>query len=156
MISVLTSAYAPTEFHSRSSDMMKINLTSDVPFNYAPRPLSYAGKMATEKIVEDLLQQRIIRPSSSPYASPIVLVSKKTVDTRMCVDYRTLNKVTIRYNYPLSLIEDCLDYFQGKKYFTTLNLRNGFHQVEMDPESIKYTSFATPNGQYEYVRMPFD
>lgn len=155
--SVLVNAYIPpTEFKSRTSDMkMKIRLTSDVPFSYAPRSLSYAGKMASNKIVDELLQQGIIRPSDSPYASPIVLVAKKTGDIRMCVDYRTLNKITVRDNYPLPLIEDCLEYFQGNKYFTTLDLRNGFHQVEMDPDSIKYTSFVTPNGQYEYVRMPF-
>lgn len=88
LISVLTEAYAPpTEFQSRSSDMqMKIRLTSDVPFHYAPRPLSYAGKQAADKKVDDWLQQGIIRPRSSPYASPIVLVSKKSGDIRMCVD----------------------------------------------------------------------
>lgn len=157
LVSTLLESYsAPTEFKSRSSDMqMTIRLTSDVPFHYGPRPLSYAGKLASEQIVNELLQQGIIRHSDSPYASPIVLVTKKTGDKRMCVDYRTLNKITVRDNYPLPLIEDCLEYFQGNRYFTTLDLRNGFHQVEMDPSSIKYTSFVTPNGQYEYVRMPF-
>lgn len=73
----------------------------------------------------------------------------------MCVDYRTLNKLTIRDNFPLPLIEDCLEYLSGKKYFSLLDLKSGFHQVPVDEDSIKFTSFVTPSGQYEYLRMPF-
>lgn len=73
----------------------------------------------------------------------------------MCVDYRGLNKVTVRDNYPLPLIEDCIENLEGKKYFTVLDLRSGFHQVKVAANSMKYTSFVTPSGQYEYTRMPF-
>lgn len=73
----------------------------------------------------------------------------------MCVDYRGLNKLTIRDNYPLPLIEDCIEYLEGKKYFTVLDLKSGFHQVKVADDSVKYTAFVTPNGQYEYKRMPF-
>lgn len=73
----------------------------------------------------------------------------------MCVDYRGLNKLTIRDNYPLPLIEDCLEYLDAKQWFSLLDLKSGFHQVHMSPESIKYTSFVTPFGQFEYTRMPF-
>lgn len=79
----------------------------------------------------------------------------KNGQTRMCIDYRGLNKLTIRDNYPLPLIEDCLEYLEGKKFFTKLDLKSGFHQVKVSKESIKYTAFVTPNGQYEYLRMPF-
>lgn len=73
----------------------------------------------------------------------------------MCVDYRALNKLTVRDNYPIPLIENCLEYLSKKKVFTLLDLKSGFHQVQMADDSVQYTSFVTPSGQYEYVRMPF-
>lgn len=73
----------------------------------------------------------------------------------MCVDYRALNKLTVRDNYPLPLIDDCIEYLENKKFFSVLDLKSGFHQVQMAPESIKLTAFVTPNGQYEYLKMPF-
>lgn len=73
----------------------------------------------------------------------------------MCVDYRALNKLTVRDNYPLPLIDDCVEYLGGKKFFTLLDLKSGFHQVRVAERSRKYTAFVTPQGQYEYRRMPF-
>lgn len=134
---------------------MNIRLTSDTPIYSNARRLSYSEKQKVQDTIEDLLTQNIIRPSNSPYASPIVLVKRKNGDTRLCIDYRNLNKVTARDNFPLPLIEDCLEILEGKQYFTTIDLKNGFHQIKMAPDSIKYTSFVTPNGQYEYMKMPF-
>ena len=75
---------------------------------------------------------------------------------RMCIDYRTLNKITARDNYPLPIyIEEQINALQGKRYFTSFDLKDGFHHVYMNEESIKYTAFITPFGQYEYLRMPF-
>lgn len=73
----------------------------------------------------------------------------------MCVDYRGLNKVTIRDNYLLPFIEDCIEYLEGKTIFTVLDLKSGFHHVKVHEDSIKYTAFVTPNRQYEYQRMSF-
>ena len=73
----------------------------------------------------------------------------------MCIDYREINKVTIRDNFPLPLIDDCLDFMSGKVWFTLLDLKDGFNQCSMDEASIPYTSFVTPHGQYEYLKMPF-
>lgn len=73
----------------------------------------------------------------------------------MCVDFRTLNKIMTRDNFPLPLIEDQLSLLAGKKYFTTLDLKDGFFHIRMHENSIKFTSFVTPLGQYEYTRMPF-
>jgi len=73
----------------------------------------------------------------------------------MCVDYRALNKVTARDNYPLPIIEEQINALQGKRYFTSLDLKDGFHHVYLDKDSIKYTAFITPFGQFEYTRMPF-
>lgn len=134
---------------------MKIKLTSDRPVYSNPRRLSYGEKVEVQKTVDELLRQGIIQQSDSPYASPIVLVRKKSGELRMCVDYRALNKLTIRDHFPLPIIEDCLEYLGGKKYFSTLDLKSGFHQVPMHEESIPLTAFVTPMGQYEYCYMPF-
>lgn len=134
---------------------MNIRLTNDVPFHCNPRRLSYLEKKEVQKTVEELMKDEVIRPSDSPYASAIVLVKKNKGRTRMCVDYRGLNKITVRDNYQLPLIEDCIEYLEGKTLFTVLDLKSGFHQVKVHEDSVKYTAFVTPNGQYEYTRMPF-
>lgn len=134
---------------------MEIQLENQTPFYYHPRRLSYVEKSEVREMIQELLEKGIIKPSDSPYASPIVLVKKKNGDTRMCVDYRALNKLTVRDNFPLPLIEDCLEYLNNKKVFTLLDLKSGFHQVKISDASTKFTSFVTPEGQYEYLRMPF-
>lgn len=134
---------------------MVINLTKSEPFYCSPRRLSYSQKSELEKIINDLLQRGIIRESNSPYASPIVLVQKKNKETRLCIDYRQLNRITTKDNYPLPLIEDHLEGLRGKRFFSVLDLRGGFHHVNISIDSIKYTSFVTPFGQYEYLKMPF-
>lgn len=110
-----------------------------------PRRLSFAEKREVSRIVDELLERGVIRPSSSPYASPIVLTKKKSGETRMCIDYRSLNKLVLRDNYPLPVIDDCLEHLEGSPGFTRWMTEN----------SIKYTSFATPNGQFEFLRLPF-
>lgn len=134
---------------------MKLRLTSDTPIYSSPRRLSYLEKKVVNETVDELLNNNIIRPSNSPYAFPIVLVKKKNGNIRLCVDYRPLNKLIIRDNYPLPLIEDCLDYLSEKNCFSLLDLKNGFYHVRMHEDSIPYTSFVVPGGQYEYLRMPF-
>lgn len=108
-------------------------------------------------ILDGLLKDIIIRESSSEYASPIVLTRKKNGEIRMCIDFRALNKLMTRDNYPLPLIDDQLDQLRGKRYFSRLDLKNGFYHIPMSPDSIKYTysSCITPMGQYEFLRMPF-
>lgn len=134
---------------------MQIRVANDVPIHCAPRRLSYYERNEIQKTVDKLMSRGIVQPSDSPYASAIVLVKKKNGEIRMCVDYRAINRVTIRDNYPIPLIEDCLEYFSGKRYFSTLDLRDGFHHIPMNEDSVKYTSFVTPFGQFEYTHMPF-
>lgn len=133
----------------------KIHLKHDTPIFCKPRRLSYFERLEIRKIVNELLTDGIIRPSNSPYASAIVPVRKKDGGLRKCVDYRPLNKITIRDNYPTTLMEDCIAHLGGKRYFTVIDLKSGYHHVRMHPDSIKYTSFVTPDGQYEYVYLPF-
>jgi len=134
---------------------MKLTILDNKPFSCTPRRLSYGEKAGLKVILNELLAKGIIRESTSEYASPVVLTKKKNGETRMCIDFRKLNKITARDNFPLSLIEDQLDLLAGKKYFTTLDLKDGFFHIKMHEESIKYTSFVTPLGQYEYVKMLF-
>lgn len=106
-------------------------------------------------ILDELLSKAFIRPSNSLYASPIVLAKKKDGSSRLCVDYRELNKITIRDNFTTELIDDNIDQLRDKRYFTSLDLKDGFHHVKMHESSVKFTSFVTPLGQFEYLRMPF-
>ncbi|XP_039313505.1 uncharacterized protein LOC120359576 [Solenopsis invicta] len=134
---------------------MSINLTHDRPISFRPRRLSFADKEKLRQILDKLLQEKIIRPSNSPYAFPIVLVRKKDGESRLCVDYRELNRITVKDNFPTPLIDDHLDSLRGKSYFSRFDLRNGFHHVKVADGSVKYTSFVTPLGQFEFLKTPF-
>ncbi|EFA11958.2 hypothetical protein TcasGA2_TC005045 [Tribolium castaneum] len=125
------------------------------PFYSKARRLSYAEKEAVKQITNVLLSKKVIKPSSSQYSSPIVLVRKKDGNYRMAVDYRELNKLTTRDIYPIPHIEEQIDNLKGKAYFTRLDLKDAFHNIKLDPESTKYTSFVTFMDQYEYTKMPF-
>lgn len=80
---------------------------------------------------------------------------KKCGSIRMCIDFRALNRLTIRENYPLPLIEDCIEYLDSNKCFSQIDLKNGFHQVPMNKNSVEFTSFVSPRGQFEFNYMPF-
>ena len=97
----------------------------------------------------------MIRKSSSPWASPVVIVGKKGGELRLCVDYRKLNALTKPDMYPLPRIDDMLESFSGASWFTTLDLASGYWQIAMDPKDIEKTAFITPFGLYEFLVMPF-
>lgn len=110
--------------------------------------------------ITDLLQKGIIRPSISPWSFPVVMVRKKPDQSgnekwRMAIDYRQLNEKTIDDRYPLPQIDNILDKLKGSKFFTTLDLASGFHQIEVHEESIEKTAFTVENGHFEFLRMPF-
>lgn len=125
-----------------------------MPFHCSPRRLSYAGKEELKKFLTKLTKEKRIRESNSEY-SPIVLVEKKNVEMRMCVDYRISNEYLLRNNYPLLLIEDQIDVLKGKQYFSLLDIKDGFYHIGMAEESIKFTSFVTQLGHFEFLLMPF-
>lgn len=132
---------------------MNITVENAKPFSCSSRRLSYEREKL-QVMLDEYIRDGIIRESSSEYASPIVLVKKKSGELRMCIDFRRLNKVVIKDNYPLPLIDDLLDRLVNKTVFTKLDLKNSYYHLFMDKESIKYTSFVTPLGQYEFLRMP--
>lgn len=134
---------------------MKIRLLDDVPVVYNPYRMSMKEREQLSKIIDELLSNGIVRPSSSSYASPVILVNKKNGQKRLCVDYRALNRKTMKDKYPLPRIEDKLDCLGGNKYFSSLDLASGYYQVPVAEESKHLTAFITPDGLYEYNRMPF-
>ena len=132
-----------------------IDTANATPVKQRPRrtPLAFAGE--EENVIKDLEEKGIIRQSSSPWASPIVLVRKKNGKVRPCVDYRKLNSATIKYAFPLPRIQDCLDAVSGAKYFSTFDLTSGYHQIPVKAQDIPKTAFVTKYGLYEFTTMPF-
>ncbi|WVZ64242.1 hypothetical protein U9M48_013794 [Paspalum notatum var. saurae] len=96
-----------------------------------------------------------IRPSSSPWGAPVLFVTKKDGSLRMCVDYRSLNAVTIKNKYPLPQIDDLFDQLKGAKYFSKIDLRSGYHQLKIREGDIYKTACVTRYGQYEFTVMSF-
>ena len=125
------------------------------PIKQYARRIPYILRAPVEEAIDDMLQRKVIRPSSSPWASPVVLVGKKGGAYRFCVNYRKLNAVMRTDVFPLPRIEDYLDALAGTRYFTTLDLASGFWQVPMHEDSIDKTAFVSHAGSYEFTVMPF-
>jgi hypothetical protein len=104
---------------------------------------------------QELLAKGLIRPSTSPYSSPVIFVKKKDGSLRMCIDYRAVNKLTIKNRYPLPRIDQLLDTLQGAKVFSSLDLHSGYHQLRIHPDDVPKTAFTTPTGHYEWLCTPF-
>lgn len=135
--------------------IMKINLKDDEPVIYRPYRLSPSQRLNVKTHIDEMLKLNIIRPSQSEYCSPIVVVKKKTGESRICIDYRKLNAKTIKDRFPIPNIDDCIQRLGRKKYFSTFDLVSGYYQIPVEENSIKFTSFVTPDGQYEFQRMLF-
>ncbi|GJX40031.1 putative reverse transcriptase domain-containing protein [Tanacetum coccineum] len=104
---------------------------------------------------QELLEKGFIRPSSSPWGAPVLFVKKKDGYFRMCIDYRELNKLTVKNRYPLSRIDDLFDQLQGLSVYSKIDLRSGYHQLRIKEEDIPITAFRTRYGHFEFQVMPF-
>ncbi len=125
------------------------------PVSSSPYRTSSTNNDELKKQIDELLKAGFIRPSQSPYASPVLFVQKKDGSIRMCIDYRALNKITVPNKYPLPHPDELLERLVHAKYLTKLDLRSGYHQIRMSEADIPKTSFTTRYGSYEYLVMPF-
>ena len=133
----------------------EINTGDAVPVRQHPRRLPLAQREEAFKAVEDMQKQGIIEPSVSPWASPVVLVKKKDGSTRFCVDYRELNDLTKKDSYPLPRIDSTLDELAGSTWFSTLDLKSGYWQVEVEEKDREKTAFSVGRGLWQYNVMAF-
>ena len=132
-----------------------IDVQGHKPISQGPRRVSPKQRTIIKETIEKLLKSGIIKPSRSPWASPIVLVPKGEDDFRMAIDYRKLNEVTKSEIFAIPRIDDTIDALGGKIFFTTLDLASGYYQISVDPESRDKTAFISYEGQFEYNQMPF-
>ena len=120
------------------------------PYRMAPTELAKLKRQ-----IGDLLEKKFIRPSASLWGGPVLLVKKKDGSSRLCVDYRQLNKLTIKNKYPLPIIDDLLNQLRGAGVFSKIDMRSGYHQILVKLEDVQKTAFRSRYGHYEYVVMPF-
>ncbi|KAH7705356.1 retroelement [Aphelenchoides avenae] len=125
------------------------------PFQLRPYRTPLALREEIERQVKDMLKQRIIKPSNSPFCSPVVLVKKASGAWRFAVDYRRLNSITVKETATLPRIDDIIDLVAGHKYYSSFDLMSGFHQIPVHPEHTQYTAFATHLGLFEFLQLPF-
>jgi len=138
----------------------EINLKNDSPIHTKSYRYPHVHKVEIQNQIQKMLENGIIRPSQSPWSSPIWVVPKKSDASgkkkwRMVVDYRKLNEQTIDDRYPIPNITDILDKLGRSQYFSTIDLASGFHQIEVAPKDIEKTAFSVENGHFEFTRMPF-
>ena len=132
-----------------------IDVEGNKPIKLPPRRPPLAQREVIEKEVKKMLAADVIEPSDSPWAAPVVLVKKKDGNVRFCVDFRKLNAVTKKDAYPLPRIDESLDLLSGSKWFSTLDLAQGYFQVEMEDGDKEKTAFSTHVGHYQFKVLPF-
>lgn len=160
LLDVLTKHQASFDAHScslpqTSAAEHRIKTDGSAVIRRRPYRVSSSERKIIEDNVADMLKRNIIRPSTSSWSSPVVLVEKKDGSVRFCVDYRALNKITQKDVYPMPRIDDALDCLQGAEYFSSLDLRSGYWQIPMHEADKEKTAFTTPDGLYEFNLMPF-
>ncbi|GKE70832.1 putative reverse transcriptase domain-containing protein [Tanacetum coccineum] len=125
------------------------------PVARAPYRLAPSEMQELSNQLQELADQGFIRPSTSPWGAPVLFVKKKDGSFRMCIDYRELNKLTVKNRYPLPRINDLFDQLQGSSVYSKIDLRSGYHQLRVRDEDIPKTAFRTRYEHYEFQVMPF-
>jgi len=138
----------PTDHH--------IHLIPDASLvNARPYRYLHFQKQEIKHQIDDMLRDGLIQPSHSPYSSPVLLVRKKDGTWLICVDYRALYAITVKDRFPIPTFDELLDDLHSAKWFSKLDLAQGFHQIRMASEDVNKTTFYTHHGYYEYLVMPF-
>lgn len=157
MITEFRQCFAETipEMGRCQTKQMDIQLIHDKPIQSRAYRIPLAKRQVVDRIVQELLDNEIIRHSNSTYSSPIVLVKKQNGEDRLCVDYRAINEATRKRPYPMPTVDEIMSQIADSTYFITLDLFSGYYQIELTESSKQYTAFITHNGQYEFNVMPF-
>ena len=139
------------------NDFCHINLENNIPINQKPYRTAVVDQKRIDAQINDLLDQNLIRRSTSDYSFPVVLVNKKDdgEKSRLCVDFRKLNTITIPERYPMPNIKDIEDRLLGAKIFATLDISSGFHHIPVAEEDKRKTAFVTMHEHFEWNVMPF-
>ena len=132
----------------------QIKLSDETPFKHRARPIHPQDREAVRKHLQELLQAGVIRESDSPFSSPIVVVRKKNGEVRLCIDYRKLNLQTRKDAYALPNLEETFTTLTGSKWFSVLDLKSGYYQIEVEESDKAKTAFVCPMGFWEFNRMP--
>lgn len=133
---------------------MKIRTKSESPIYKKPYRIPVKHQKEIDREIETMLQNNVIRHSTSPWSAPMVIVKKKDGSLRLCVDYRALNDICIKDKHPIPNIDETLARLNGNKYFSCFDLLSGYWQLAIHKDSIEKTAFATPSGHYEFLTTP--
>jgi len=125
------------------------------PISKAPYRMAPAELAELKQQLQELLDKGLIQPSVSPWGAPVLFVRKKDGSLRLCIDYRELNRVTVKNKYPLPRIDDLFDQLAGAAVFSKIDLRSGYHQLKIKKEDVPKTAFRTRYGHYEFLVLPF-
>ncbi|KAL4020776.1 hypothetical protein IC575_019563 [Cucumis melo] len=125
------------------------------PSTVSIEPLRMASRVKESRCDSELLDKGFIRPSVSPWGAPVLFVKKKDGSMRLCIDYRELNKVTVKNRYPLPKIDDLFDQLHGATVFSKIDLRSGYHQLRIKDGDVPKTAFRSRYGHYEFIVMSF-
>ena len=134
---------------------MSIDTRDSDPVSQKPYPIAMKHYQWVKEEINKLLQAGVIRNSHSSWSAPIIVVPKGDGGKRLVIDYRALNKVTRKFVWPMPKVEDIFSQLNGAKYFSTLDLRAGYHHIGLTTDSIPKTTFTSPFRKYEYVKVPF-
>ncbi|KAK9002134.1 hypothetical protein V6N11_024822 [Hibiscus sabdariffa] len=149
----------PEELHGlppdREVEFVIETHADSVPVSISPYRMALKELKELKTQLQELLDRGFIRPSTSPWGAPVLFVKKKDESLRMCIDYRQLNKMTVKNKYPLPRIDDLFDQLKGATVFSKIDLRSGYYQLKVREQDVLKTAFRTRYGHYEFLVMPF-